>query len=332
MKSRTLSKKRMTGIFLFIIITAILLVVYGMFDAKNREQKVYKVILIPKTIDSTNGFWTSLISGAELGAEEFNMEIEVLGGKSEEDILGQIACIEESIEKRPDVILAAPCSYSETSEALQKVVDSGIRLVLIDSVIDRDIASSVVATDNSRGGKELGEYARSLIDKDTPIGIVAHVKGSSTAIEREKGMREGLGQYESQVKDVVFCDSSYDKAYKETLEMLARYPDIGMIMGTNEYGAVGAARAVKESGLAGKVKVVGFDSSVEEIQLLEEGVFQGIIIQKPFNMGYLGIEQAANIMTGKRVEKNLDSGCKLINRNNMYEEENQRLLYPLTGQ
>lgn len=322
----------MTGIFIFIIIASILLVVFGMFDAKNREKKVYKVILIPKTIDSTNGFWTSLISGAELGAEEFGLDLEVMGGKSEEDLKGQIECIRESIKKRPDVILAAPCSYSETSEALQEVVDNGIRLVLIDSVIDRDIAASTVATDNYRGGKELGEYARSLIDTDTPIGIVAHVKGSSTAIEREKGMRDGLGKYESQVKDVVFCDSSYDKAYDQTLAMLKRYPDIGMIMGTNEYGAVGAARAVKDLGLAGKVKVVGFDNSVEEIQLLEEGVFQGIIIQKPFNMGYLGMEQAANIMSGKTAEKDLDSGCKLINRNNMYEEENQRLLYPLTGQ
>ena len=78
--------------------------------------------------------------------------------------------------------------------------------------------------------------------------------------------------------------------------------------------------------------MVGFDNSVEEIQLMEEGVFQGIIIQKPFNMGYLGIEQAVNLMNGKSIEKNLDSGCKLINRNNMYEEENQRLLYPFTGQ
>lgn len=103
-------------------------------------------------------------------------------------------------------------------------------------------------------------------------------------------------------------------------------------MGTNEYSAVGAARAVKDLGLKGKVKVVGFDNSIEEIQLLEEGVFQGIIIQKPFNMGYLGVEQAIHILDGKKYEKNVDSGCKMITKENMYEEENQRLLYPFTGQ
>ena len=90
----------------------------------------------------------------------------------------------------------------------------------------------------------------------------------------------------------VYCNSSYEKAYELTKDMLNRYPQISLLVATNEYGAIGAARAVNDLGLAGKVKMVGFDSSVEEIQLLEMGVFQAIIIQKPVNMGYLGVEQA----------------------------------------
>lgn len=329
---RQVNKKLMTVMFLFCTITAILLVVLSVFSTGEQEKKIYKIILVPKTIDDTNGFWTSLIAGAELGAEEFNVSLEVAGGKAEDDIEGQITHIEESIKKKPDAMLVSPCSFSETTEVLQKVVNSGIKLILIDSVIDRDIADSIVATDNYLAGKELGEFARTLINENTQIGIVAHVQGASTAIEREEGMREGLGKYEQQVQDVVFCGSSYDKAYSLTLQMLKEYPDIGMVMGTNEYSAVGAARAIKDLGLTGKVKIVGFDNSVEEIQLMEEGVFQGIIIQKPFNMGYLGMEQAVDILDGRIVDKNLDSGCKMIDRNNMYEEENQRLLYPFTGQ
>ena len=80
---------------------------------------------------------------------------------------------------------------------------------------------------------------------------------------------------------------------------------------------------MRDLGLAGKVTMVGFDNSVEQIQLLEEGIFQAIIIQKPFNMGYLGVEQAIRSLTGKKVEKNVDSGCKLITKEN---------LYPFSGQ
>lgn len=318
--------------FLCCILTALFLIIFNLLSMQSQDQKVYKMILIPKTIDETNGFWTSLIAGAELGAEEFKADLEIVGGKSETDVEGQIKCIQESIEKQPDAILVSPCSYSEMSEALQKVVDHGIKLVLIDSVIDRDIAQGIVATDNYLAGRELGEFTRGLLTGQSQIGIVAHVKGSSTAIERENGMRDGLGDYENQIMDVVFCGSSYDRAYKLTVEMLEKYPQMEVIMGTNEYSAVGAAEAVKDLGLKGKVKVVGFDNSIKEIQLLEEGVFQGIIIQKPFNMGYLGVEQVVHILDGKKYEKNVDSGCKMITKENMYEEENQRLLYPFTGQ
>lgn len=319
--------------FLFCILTALLLIMIVFLHADDVvEKKIYKVILVPKTIDESNGFWTSLIAGSRLGAEEYGVGLQVVGGRSEEDIEGQIHKIKESIKLKPDVMMVAPCSYSETTEVLQEVVDSGIKLILVDSVIDKDIAQGTVATDNYVAGKELGAYTKTLIDDKTEIGIVAHVKGASTAIEREKGMRDGLGEYEPQVRDIVFCGSSYQRAYELTLDMLNRYPDMKMIMGTNEYGAVGAARAIKDQGLTGIVQVVGFDNSVEEIQLLEEGVFQGIIIQKPFNMGYLGIEQALEAASGRQIENYLDSGSKMITRENMYEEQNQRLLYPFTGQ
>ncbi|CUX36037.1 substrate-binding domain-containing protein [Clostridium sp. C105KSO13] len=325
-------KEIRAGVLISGVLAVIFLTMFFLWNSQNHEQRAYKVILIPKVIDNTNGFWTSLTEGAQLGAAELNIDLEVVGGSSEEDVEGQIQYIKESIQKKPDAIIVAPCSYSETSNALQDVVDNDIRLVLIDSVIDRDIAESTVSTDNYVAGKELGEFTKTLLAKDMQIGIVAHVKGASTAIERENGMRAGLGKYEHQVVDIVFSGSSYDKAYSLTKDMMEKHPKIKVIMGTNEYSAVGAARAIEDLGLTGKVKVVGFDNSIEEIQMLEAGVFQGIIIQKPFNMGYLSIQQAAKILGGQPIEKKLDSGSKMITKKNMYEEENQRLLYPFTGQ
>lgn len=77
--------------------------------------------------------------------------------------------------------------------------------------------------------------------------------------------------------------------------------------------------------------MAGFDSSIEEIRLLEEGVFDAIVIQKPFNMGYLGIETAVKAARGKEVAPYVDSGSELITKENMYTEENQKLLFPFFG-
>ncbi len=317
---------------LLIGVLAVFIAIYGVHGVNNTQEEKKKVIFVPKIMDKTNGFWTSLIEGAELGAEEFNMNLEVIGGISEEGVDEQIQFIKESIEKKPDALLVAPCSYSETSEVLKEAVENGIQLVLIDSIIDCDISSAVVATDNYAAGKELGAFANTIVNDEEEIGVIAHVKGTSTAIDREAGMRSGLGSKEENIKEVMFCGSSYEKAYEQAKAMIEQHPKLGMIMCTNEYASVGAARAIKELGLAEKIKIVGFDNSIEEIQLLEAGVFQGIVIQKPFNMGYLGMKQANDILEGKEIEKNTDSGCKLITKENLYEEENQRLLYPFIGQ
>lgn len=326
------SKTQWTGILLSCILIGVTLFSMLVLVWPNTEEKdPYRLIFIPKTIDPANGFWTALIEGAELGAEELGAEMEVYGADSEEDVEEQIKLIRKCIEKKPDAMLVAPADYSRTTEALREVKENGIKLILMDSTIDQNIADAVVCTDNYLAGKELAEYAKKYVTDDSVIGIVAHVQGTSTATDREKGIREGLGKYESQIAKVVFCNSSYQKAYDLTVEMIKEHPEMDMIMGTNEYSAVGAARAVCDLGLSEKIKMVGFDSSIEEIQYLESGIFQAIVVQKPFNMGYLGVEQAMNILKNKEMEHYVDSGSKLITPHNLYEEENQRLLYPFNG-
>lgn len=310
-----------------VILFAMLVLVWPETERKDP----YQLIFIPKTIDPANGFWTSLIEGAKLGAAELGAEIEVYGADAEEDVEEQIELIQQCIEKKPDALLIAPADYSRTTDVLRKVKESGIKLVLLDSTIDQNIADAVVCTDNYVAGFELGKYTQRLLDEDSVIGIVAHVQGTSTATERENGIRDGLGVFEEQIEEVVFCNSSYIKAYELTSEMLDRHPDMDVLIGTNEYSAVGAARAVRAMGMTDQVQMVGFDNSIEEIQYLEAGIFQAIVIQKPFNMGYLGVEQAINVITNREVEHDVDSGSKLIPKENMYEEENQRLLYPFSG-
>ena len=324
-------KIRFVAYLIFILVT-FLFVWYLVWGTGNKDESKYKMYFIPKTIDQGNDFWTSLIDGAYLGAKEYGVDLTVDGGRSEQDVNGQIKRIEKAIEAKPDAILISPCSYSGMNDILEKVVDNNIKLILIDSVIDEKIADGIVATDNYIAGKQLGESALSSIGEDDEVAIMAHVKGASTAIERQEGILDGIGGKKDKVIATKYCGSSYDIAYELTKEIIDENPNVSVIFGTNEYASVGAARAVKELDKKSEIKVFGFDNSIEEIKLLEEGIFSAIIIQKPFNMGYLGVEKAVSIIENEDTELYIDSGCKLIDINNMYEEDNQKLLYPFTGQ
>lgn len=310
------------------LLGVILLSISGVhYWKEHQENKELSLIYIPKVVDGTNDFWSSLISGTRMAAKEYGVELEIVAPDTEQDVARQNELLAEAIEKKPDAILFSPSSFTESTELLEKAKKKGIKIVFIDSYTDETMQDLTVATDNLEAGRKLGEYASELVDEDTQIAIVGHVQGVSTAVEREQGLREGLGEKSENIMEVVFCDSLFDKAYDLTMELMEKYPDLGLIAGLNEYSSVGAARAVKAAGAEGRIKVVGVDSSLEAVQMMEQGVFQGLVVQKAFKMGYVGVRETVRMLRGEDVEVNIDSGCELVTPENMYTSEIEKLIF-----
>lgn len=262
-----------------------------------------------------------------MAAKEYNAELTVLAPRREQDVERQIKLLQQAVREQPDAILISPSSINY-DEYLNTAREKGIKIVYIDSYAEGDYQELTVATDNLKMGRELGEFAKNLLNEESEIAIVSHMQGVSTAMEREQGFREGLGDLEKNVVDVVYCDSVYDKAYELTKELMEKYPDLTMIAGMNEYSSLGAARAVKAAGAKDRIDVVGVDSSLEAVQLMEQGVFEGLAVQKAFKMGYVGVRETLRALNGENVEKNVDSGCELVTPENMYDNEIEKLIFP----
>ncbi len=322
-------KKRKQWVILGGVLAAVALIVgTSWYTYKKNNNKKWSMIYIPKTEDGTNDFWTSLISGTRMAAQECNVSLEILAPEREQDVERQRELLEKAIEKNPDAILISPSSFDALDGLLEKAKKNKISITFIDSYTENNIQDLTVATDNLEAGKILGEYARNLVNEDSKIAIVSHVKGVSTAVEREEGFMEGLGDYSKNVVEVVYCDSLFDKATELTTELMEKYPDLEMIAGMNEYSSVGAARAVQKYDMENKIQVVGIDSSQEAVQLMEKGVFKGIVVQKAFKMGYLGVKETVHMLQDKNYDKNVNSGCQLVTPENMYSSEIEKLIFP----
>ncbi len=323
MKSKINLKK---WIFLF---AGVFLLIAGLvITTSHSKEEKKEIVMILKVIDNSNDFWSAFIQGANMAAKEYGVEVTVMGPNAETKYEEQGAMIKKVIEQKPDAIALVPSNYTETIKYAREIEEAGIPLVLVDSTMEEAMGSCVVATDNVEAGRKMGEYIAEHFKNISGIGIVGHVKGVSTATEREQGLRAGLGDLEEQVMDVVFCDSDYRKAYLVTKEMLEKYPDMNVIVGLNEYSSVGAARAVNDLGLKGQVRMIGFDSSIKEVEYLEDGTFEAIVVQKPLNMGYLCIEKTIQLLKNDSIPETVDSGSVLITKETMYTEENQKLLFP----
>lgn len=311
-----------------ILIAASVVIFIGLLKPEATQTRKCSLIYIPKIRDDTNDFWTSVISGCRMAAEEYESELEIMAPDKEENVGEQNRLLRAAIEKKPDAILFSPSSMNASDELLKEAKDKGIRITYIDSYTKEDLQDLTVATDNVNAGRMMGEYARTLLDKDSKIAIVSHVKGVSTAVEREQGFREGLGDYAENIVETVYCNSLYEKSYELAQKLMEKYPDLEMIAGMNEYSAVGVGRAVSDAGVKDRIDVVGVDCSQEAINLMEMGVYKGIIVQKAFRMGYIGVEETIHMLNGDAVEKNIDSGCELVTPENMYDSDIERLIFP----
>ena len=298
------------------------------YRQKKIEERRMSLVYIPKVEDSTNDFWKALILGTKMAAKEYNADIEIKAPAEENDIERQNELLKEAISEEPDAILFSPSSFTESNDLLKEAKEKGIRISFIDSYTEEKVQDLTVATDNLEAGEKLGKFAATLLGPDDQIAIVAHVKGVSTAVEREEGFRKGLGDLAKNIVEVVYCDSQYEKSRKLTQELMEKYPNLKMVAGMNEYSSVGAARAVKAAGAKDRIQVVGVDSSQEAVQLMENGVFKGLVVQKAFKMGYVGVKETILMLRGKSYEKDVNSGCELVTPDNMYDSEIEKLLFP----
>lgn len=276
-------------------------------------------------------FWKTVEKGAEKASEETNLKVTFEGPDNETMVDKQIEMVENAITKKADVIMLAPLDSKALLPVVQKAEEKGIPVITFDSDLESDIQKSFIATDNKAAGAVAAKETADLVGGKGEVAIVAHNEGTTTAQERRDGFKEEIEANYPDIKivSIQYSDGDHSKALSKATDIMTSNPELKAIYATNEGAAIGVATAVKEKGKSDSVKVVGFDSSDQEIKFLEEGTITGFVVQNPYNMGYLGVKAAADLLDGKSIEKRIDTGATYVNKENMNDEDIQKLLYPM---
>lgn len=276
-------------------------------------------------------FWKTVEQGAIKAGEEKDVKVTFEGPDNETMVDKQIEMMENAITKKADAIMLAPLDSKALLPVVQKAEEKGIPVLTFDSNIESDIPKSFIATDNMAAGKIAAEEASKLMGGEGKVAIIAHNEGTSTAQQRRDGFKEEIEKNHPgiEIVSIQYSDGDHAKALQKATDIMTANPDLKAFYATNEGAAIGVATAVKEKGKQGDIKVIGFDSSDQEIQFLKDEIITGFVVQNPYNMGYLGVNAAVDILDGKTVEDRIDTGAKYISLDNFEDEDVQKLLYPL---
>lgn len=274
-------------------------------------------------------YWKTTKLGAEVAAKEYNVRLNFLAPENENDVEGQIRLMEESIERRPDAIILAASDYEALGQVTDRTSYYDIPVISMDSEVASTKVQTFVGTNNYEAGQKAAERLVELTGPESEIGIINFVKGARNANQREEGFLDYVARFpDVHVVDIQYCGSDENLAYKLTADMLKRFPDLEGIVSLSAESSIGAGRAVDELGYGGKVKMIAFDNPPEMLELLQEEKVQAMVVQNPFNNGYMAVAAAVQAARGEKLEDRIPTDTKLIDLNNMLWPENQKLLFP----
>jgi len=297
-------------------------------SAKPAAAGRLKIAVVPKAL--SNQFWMTVKAGADAAGQECDAQILWQGSAKETEIDRQINIVQDMVNSGVDALVLAACDENALVQCVEQAVRKGIPVITIDSGIQSEAPLSFVATDNIAGAKAAAQSLAALIGEEGEVGLMPFVPGAATSEMRESGFKEGIQAY-SRIQLVATLYSMSDVATGMNVmqDMMTSHPNLKGVFAANEAGAIGAAQALKAANKAGTVKLVAFDASAEQIASLQAGVIQALVVQNPYNMGYLGVKAAIDAINGKAVEKRIDTGVTVVTMENFNEPEIQKLLNPV---
>ena len=168
--------------------------------------------------------------------------------------------IDQFIKDKVNLLIVSPNQIHTISSVIDKAYDAGIPVILFDRKTDSEKYTAFIGADNYEAGHEMGQFiARQLNGKGNVVEI-GGLKGSSPAIERDRGFRDALKTYpDIQVVNHRYADWLQNSGEAVMDSMLKQDMKIDYVFAQNDRMAIGALQAAERNGMK-SIKFVGIDA------------------------------------------------------------------------
>lgn len=298
-------------------------------------RKKLTIAVIPK--GTTHEFWKSIHAGSikaasELSAQGTQVNVIWKGPLREDDREQQIQVVEGFVSQGVDGIVLAPLDNHALARPVEEAKRAGVPTVIIDSGLESDQIASFVATDNLKGGSLAADRMGELLGGKGKVLLLRYMEGSASTQDREAGFVRRLKEKYPGIELVSsdqYAGATRDTAKRASENLLTSFADkVQGIFTPNESSTAGMLLALQDINKAGKITFVGFDASETFIEAMKVKQLQGIVVQNPFNMGYLGVRTMVESLEGTTVAKRIDTGVTMVTLDNLNSPEIQTLLHP----
>lgn len=330
-------RKKLLSVVLSISMVAALLTGCGSSNSATKEsaktseatasdtsgKKVPKIAFVPKVMGQA--WWDHVQENVEAWGTENGMEV-IYKGPTEVDAAAQVQIMTDLVNQGVDVLLFSPNDPDACEAICKEAIDKGIIVISTEASGMKNVTYDVEAFDEAGlGGFLMDQLAVQMGEEGKYITMVGSMTMESqnnwadAAVERQKSAYPKMELVpDARVAD----DSDAEKAYELTKELIQKYPDLKGILGTGSFDAPGAARAIQELGLTGKVFAISVAMPLEVKDYLLDGTLgsvalwdAGVTAKVMLNLGvklFNGEEIAAGADLGETGYDSVDIQGKII--------------------
>jgi ribose transport system substrate-binding protein len=299
---------------------------------KPAESAALRIAVVPK--GTTHDFWKSIHAGAIKAEKELGgVQVTFRGPEKEDDREHQVTLVQNLISSKYDAIVLAPLDDKALVGSVKQATAAKIPVVIIDSGLEARVGEdfvSFVATDNERGGQMAGERLVQALKGKGKVLLLRYQEGSASTVLREKGFVDAVSKAAgiTLIDPKRYAGPTRASAQDAAENLLLANKEIDGVFCPNESSTYGMLLALRGRGLAGKVKFVGFDASDAVVEAMRAGEIDGLVLQNPIRMGYLGVKTAVEHIRGSKVQQRIDTGVVIVTKENMETPESKELLSP----
>lgn len=244
-----------------------------------------------------NPYFTLVIRGFEDRCKELGIEFNTVDAKYDPSV--QYNHIENFIAAKYDAILVSPIDVDGINDICQQAIDAG--MIVVSEAQFFDCAQAKFTLDEYTygwcQGTEVAKWINDKLDGECEYALIAQ-DNVPPVVRRGDGVVEAIAKFAPKAKLVSRQTGDTPEGGMRIIEaVLQQYPNIKVVQGTNDSGALGGYQAVMNSGRAGDPTfyVGGADATDEAIAAMKEdgSVFRMSVDLAPYVTGRLCVDKMA---------------------------------------
>jgi len=274
------------------------------------------------TRDFTNPYWAALRDGAVAEGKKQGVTVEVQAGASETDSTGENAKLSTLAGQNYNCFGVVPVNATNVITPLVPVAQKKIPILNLDTQIDANASkqagvsyASFIGSDNLSAGQQAATALLQRMGGKGDVAILQGIAGEQNGINRQKGFSQEVA---GKLNIVATQPADYDQAKAQTVTegILKAHPEITGIFAANDTMGLGAAQAVRNAGLSGKVSIISVDGITAALQAVKAGTLSGTISQYPYAEGQMAVQACVDLIDHKTVPTRIVAPIELIDSSN----------------